>query len=344
MGRIYGQREGPQCSQMRLLLLVVALVCVAPVAGVRDEAFWRALVKSLSKTAKKFIVDGIAKEMNNFIQRYELTNDRRISHFLGQCGVESAWFQTTTEYASGRAYNGRRDLGNTQPGDGPRFKGRGQIQLTGRANYKNVGGILKQDFTGNPDMVAKFPWALEVSGVYWRTRKCINARKKYMKGTRLNDLADQNNYRLVTLNINGGYTHHDKREAYTKKAYAALQADKQPGPQSATFGQNRLPTVPHEVDFEIVRVSAAYVGALQAAQLDNAPPNADLSVMPDVTKVRRHCFRRRGNVFYALYASRGRNPHCHDANGRPLPAPRSNPRRPLAYFLNDKAFYKVMWQ
>jgi predicted chitinase len=61
---------------------------------------------------------------------------------------------TMTEYGSGRKYNGRADLGNTQPGDGPRFKGRGFVQLTGRANYTTYSGLTGQDLVGNPGLAA----------------------------------------------------------------------------------------------------------------------------------------------------------------------------------------------
>ncbi len=72
--------------------------------------------------ANRAIVNEISVNMNKFVRDFDMSNDRRISHFLGQCAIESDHYKTTTEYASGAAYNGRRDLGNLQPGDGPRFK------------------------------------------------------------------------------------------------------------------------------------------------------------------------------------------------------------------------------
>ncbi len=185
------------------------------------------------------VVRQIATHFNSFIVRYNLNNDRRISNFLGQCAVESDHFKTTTEYASGAAYNGRRDLGNTQPGDGPRFKGRGLIQLTGRENYRRVGSILRQNFEGNPTIVAQFPWALEVSGVYWTTRRIqtltgtTELRNPDGSWMMLNDAADRNDIRSVTRNVNGKrMLALARRIAITNRAYTLLQMDRVPGSDS----------------------------------------------------------------------------------------------------------------
>ncbi|WP_303638800.1 glycoside hydrolase family 19 protein [Stenotrophomonas tuberculopleuritidis] len=115
------------------------------------------------------------------------------AHFLAQVAHESDGFRTATEYASGRAYEGRADLGNVQPGDGMRFKGRGLIQLTGRENYATFSNAMGQGdlFVRSPELVAQLPWAVSAAGWFWK-RKGLNA------------LADRDDVVAVTRRINGG--------------------------------------------------------------------------------------------------------------------------------------------
>ena len=136
----------------------------------------------------------------------------RMAHFLAQVGHESGDLRYSGELADGSAYEGRIDLGNTQPGDGPRFKGRGLIQLTGRANYIAYGNARNQDFvTGNNYLlIATDPnLAVDVACWYWTTHG-------------LNALADADDLNGITLKINGGYNGLGDRAAHLQRAKCLL--------------------------------------------------------------------------------------------------------------------------
>lgn len=134
-----------------------------------------------------------AKSLEDACIQFGIVTALQKAHFLAQVAHESDGFRTATEYASGRAYEGRADLGNVQPGDGVRFKGRGLIQLTGRENYATFSSAMGQGdlFLRNPDLVAQLPWAVSAAGWFWK-RKGLNA------------LADRDEVVAVTKRINGG--------------------------------------------------------------------------------------------------------------------------------------------
>jgi putative chitinase len=142
----------------------------------------------------------------------QINSPLRQAHFLAQLGHESGSLRYTAELASGAAYEGRIDLGNTQPGDGPRFKGRGLIQITGRTNYNHYGNDRGQDYiTGlNPNLLATDPnIAADCSGWFWATRH-------------LNELADNDDLLSITKRINGGTNGLDDRARRLKLAKCLL--------------------------------------------------------------------------------------------------------------------------
>jgi len=142
------------------------------------------------------------------LPKYKINTPLRTAHFLAQVGHESLSFVYTQEVASGAAYEGRLDLGNTLAGDGVRFKGRGLIQLTGRDNYKNYGKYISLDLlhSGNEQLIADTPeYALDVSLWFWNKRK-------------LNDYADEDNLKAITRRVNGGYNGLEDRERYLNRA------------------------------------------------------------------------------------------------------------------------------
>jgi predicted chitinase len=81
----------------------------------------------------------------------------QIAYVLATAEHESDSFSTLEEYASGDGYEGRNDLGNSQPGDGRRFKGRGYVQLTGRRNYTIYAGITGFDLERLPIILMNWP-------------------------------------------------------------------------------------------------------------------------------------------------------------------------------------------
>ncbi len=178
---------------------------------------WSAVMRAIAPKGKPAILDAVAAAMPDMVQRYRLNTPRRQAHFLAQLAHESAGFRTTTEYASGKAYEGRRDLGNTQPGDGVRFRGRGLIQVTGRHNYQAASDALGVDFVNNPKLAAEFPHAIETAGWYWEKNN-------------LNALADRDDVERITRRINGGLNGFADRKQYLAKARVAL--DRFDGPET----------------------------------------------------------------------------------------------------------------
>jgi putative chitinase len=136
-----------------------------------------------------------------------LDTPRRLCHFMAQLAHESGGFRYMEEIASGQAYEGRASLGNTQPGDGKRYKGRGPIQLTGRTNYRAFGRIIGIDLERHPELAAYPSIGLWVACEYWESRG-------------LNALADADDVEAITRKINGGYTGLADRKAYLAKMKA----------------------------------------------------------------------------------------------------------------------------
>lgn len=98
------------------------------------------------------LMPALADWINQLCPSYDIDTPQEFCHFLAQACHETDHFRTLREYASGRAYEGRADLGNTRPGDGVKFRGRGVFQTTGRGNYLQLG--IKQ---GRRDMFIKNP-------------------------------------------------------------------------------------------------------------------------------------------------------------------------------------------
>jgi len=158
---------------------------------------------------QKEIIDEISPVLASTLDEYDINTRLRIAHFIGQTCHECAGFRTTEEFASGEAYEGRLDLGNTEKNDGRRYKGRGILQLTGRANYRTYGEALGLDLEGNPLLAAQPRISLRIACEYWKRRK-------------INPDCDRDDIVTVTRKINGGRRGLEDRRRYTGKAKAAV--------------------------------------------------------------------------------------------------------------------------
>lgn len=138
-----------------------------------------------------------------------ITTPARRAAYLAQLAFESRELRSLVELASGTAYEGREDLGNTQPGDGPRFKGRGPIQLTGRYNYRMAGRALGVPLEQKPELAERLDVGHRVAAWFWESRQ-------------LNRLADAGDIREITRRINGGFNGLEQRERYWQRARAVL--------------------------------------------------------------------------------------------------------------------------
>jgi putative chitinase len=171
------------------------------------------------------LMPGLADWMNRTCPLYEIDTPQEYCHFLAQACHETDHFKTLREYASGRAYEGRADLGNTQAGDGVRFRGRGIFQTTGRSNYLQL-GIKKgrRDlFINAPELLEQAEYAVWSACEYWKTRGLNDAanhadsdtlKKKYR-----GNIIDVSPVEFISITINGGYNGMDDR----KRAYAIAQ-------------------------------------------------------------------------------------------------------------------------
>lgn len=147
--------------------------------------------------------------INDTLARFEINTPLRAAHFLAQLGHESAGFRFREEIASGDAYENRKDLGNSSPGDGTRYKGRGFLQITGRSNYRQCGLALGLDLEHHPEQLLDTRPAMDSAGWFWQSHG-------------LNALADADDIEKVTKRVNGGLNGIESRRVYLERAKKVL--------------------------------------------------------------------------------------------------------------------------
>lgn len=162
-----------------------------PLDGVMGTKTYNAL---LTYAAGRGVDPALGAAMAEILPQYAIDTPARVAHFLAQALHETAGFHYLAELggpAYFARYDGRRDLGNLQPGDGARFKGRGIFQLTGRSNYAAMAQRTGVDLIADPGQAATPGLAVRIACLYWVAHG-------------LNQLADTGDAVAVTKKINGG--------------------------------------------------------------------------------------------------------------------------------------------
>ena len=152
-------------------------------------------------------IDGVGIDLAH------LNTPIRLAYFMAQCAHESGGFQFTKEIGSTRylqRYEGRKDLGNTEAGDGIRYCGRGLIMVTGRSNYALCQEWTKLPLLDQPEILEEPGPAVRSACWYWISRN-------------LNAICDAQNFTLLTRRINGGTNGLKNRQDWLKKIKAALK-------------------------------------------------------------------------------------------------------------------------
>ena len=153
--------------------------------------------------------------LNAAMQEGGITTPQRQAAFLAQLAHESCqlrYFQELGDDDYFHQYDPGQPnaaAGNTEPGDGPRYHGRGPIQLTGRANYRAAGQALGLDLEGDPEIAARPDVGFRIAQWYWSSRD-------------INALADAGDFAAVTRAVNGGYNGMESREAFYRRALEVL--------------------------------------------------------------------------------------------------------------------------
>lgn len=136
------------------------------------------------------------------MKEFKINTPQRQAAFVAQVAHESGglkWFKELWGPTEAQLkYEGRRALGNLQPGDGKKYRGRGPIQITGRANYDRFGKFLNIDLINNPELAEQPIVGFRIAACFWDINGC-------------NELADGNNFTRITRVINGGLNGHPDR-------------------------------------------------------------------------------------------------------------------------------------
>ncbi len=258
-------------------------------------------LKALSPTILATRATDYAPALDGVLAMAELNTSLRVSHFMAQLAYESAGFKALVEslayqattlvkvfptrvktlaqaqqlVAQGPAaianaiYGNRSDLGNTQPGDGYAFIGRGFIMITGRANYTRYATLIGQPLVQQPALLQEALYAAQAAAAFW-------------KATNINAKADLDDVAGVTRLVNGGETGLAGREALLKTAKTIWPSSLFPAPPAPTTPAP-APSTTSPAGFSRYFSLDALTFSDTAARLhiDNTPPSTVVTALAD---------------------------------------------------------------
>jgi putative chitinase len=180
-------------------------------------------------------VEKFVDPLNSAMKEFAIDTAKREAQFIAQIAHESAGFSHMREMWGPTPEQLRyeppsvkaQDLGNSEPGDGFRFRGRGLIQITGRANYRECGAALGLPLEDEPDRLEQPVAACRSAAWFWRVGAGLRLGHAahahgIQDGCDLNDLADAGDFEGITLAINGGLNGLAERVAYYGRARETL--------------------------------------------------------------------------------------------------------------------------
>ena len=189
--------------------------CGRAAEGRTEACACRMTASQLAELVGPVKADQWIDAVNETFETYAINTPLRQAHFLAQVLHETGGLRWLRELwgptPAQERYEGRKDLGNTQPGDGFTYRGRGAIQLTGRANYEQYSKHCGVDVVLDPSLVERPPHAMLVAGWYWQSRG-------------LNAYADLDDVETVTRRVNGGLNGFDDRVHWLTEAKQVLNA------------------------------------------------------------------------------------------------------------------------
>jgi putative chitinase len=176
--------------------------------GIAGPKTWAGILAFVGQRPMSAVLD-LGKACADVLPRYGISTTLRVCNFIGQAAHETGGFRLLREIwgptDAQRRYEGRADLGNTQTGDGFKYRGRGVFQITGRANYREIGRAIGCGLESDPGLAETPPIAVETAAYFWQSRG-------------LNELADAGDEDKITRRINGGVNGIGERRALVTRA------------------------------------------------------------------------------------------------------------------------------